>query len=477
MKGAALDVVRRIVILLTLLLLGFSAELAAQNRSSFANPAEYDSFKAALAQRDPVKRATAMEVFAAWYPNSALRNEALEHAMAAWSAAREPAKADTIAGKLLQVDPNNVHAIASRVYAARTRAMGGDTTAIAPMVAGAEKGTAALARWQKPASLDDAAFEQTRRQLSAVFTGALGFAALQNKDYDTARRYYRESVTAEPDSLPDVYQLAVAQLEGQPIDGLGFWYAARAVALARAAKNDSAAADIDRWARSRYRLYRGSEEGWDPLVARIVAGEKAPPAGFVKAIPRVMTPPERALQLMEDNEPGALRAADWVLILSHREANNANRAAADRLWAAILEKQQGGTRLKIPVKVVAATPDVLEAAVSDEAQAANTAELRIAMARPLAPLPAVGSRIAIIGTLSEYGGQPFSLKMVRAELAPESLPVAGGPCADPRPQMCTRDYRPACGLRRDNTRQTYPNACSACADPQVVTQSAGACPP
>ncbi len=477
MKGAALDVIRRLVLVLTLLLAGFSVDAVAQNRSSFANPAEYDAFQAALGQRDPTRRATAMEVFVAWYPNSILRNEALEHAMAAWSAAREPAKADVIAGKLLQVDPDNVHAIASRVYAARTRAMAGDAAALAPMVAGAEKGAAALAKWQKPASLDDAAFAQARRQLGAVFSGARGFAALQNKDYDAARRFYRESVAAEPESLPDVYQLAVAQLEGQPIDGLGFWYAARAVALARAARNDAAAADIDRWARSRYRVYRGSEEGWDPLVARVVAGEKAPPAGFVKAIPRVMTPPEKALQLMEDNEPGALRAADWVLILRHRDANPANRAAADRLWATIQDKQQGGTRLKIPVKIVAATPDVLEAAISDEAQAANTSEMRIAMARPLAPLPAVGSRISIIGTVNEYGGQPFALKMVRAELAPESLPVAGGPCADPRPQACTRDYRPACGLRRDKTRQTYPNACTACADPQVVTQSAGACPP
>ena len=469
--------VRRIVLVLILLLSGWSLDLAAQNRGSFANPAEFDAYKAALAQRDPAKRATAMEVFVAWYPNSTLRNEALEHAMAAWGAAREPAKADVIAGKLLQIDPDNVHALASRVYAARARALGGDATAIAPMVAGAERGAAALARWQKPASLDDAGFEQTRRQLSAVFTGALGYAALQEKDYEKARRFYRESVTAEPDSLPDVYQLAVAQLEGQPIDGLGFWYAARAVALSRAAKNDAAAADIDRWARSRYRAYRGSEEGWDAIVARLVAGEKAPPAGFVKAIPRVMTPPERALQLMEENEPGALRAADWVLILRHREANPANRAAADRLWAAILDKQQGGTRLKIPVKIVSATPDVLEAAISDEAQAANAPEMRIAMARPLAPLPSVGSRIAIIGTLNEFGGQPFLLKMVRAELAPESLPVAGGQCADPRPQACTRDYRPACGLRRDNTRQTYPNACTACADAQVLAQSAGACPP
>jgi hypothetical protein len=42
--------------------------------------------------------------------------------------------------------------------------------------------------------------------------------------------------------------------------------------------------------------------------------------------------------------------------------------------------------------------------------------------------------------------------------------------------MCTRDYRPACGQHRDGSRKTYGNACSACADAEVVTQAAGACP-
>ena len=128
------------------------------------------------------------------------------------------------------------------------------------------------------------------------------------------------------------------------------------------------------------------------------------------------------------------------------------------------------------MKVISATPDSLEAAITEEAQAGNVADLHVVMARPLAPLPAVGSKIAIVGTLSDYRPQPFLFTMTRAELAPESLPVAGGPCADPRPQMCTRDYRPACGVRKDGSRQTYGNACSACADPQVTTQSAGACP-
>ncbi|MBL6651892.1 MAG: hypothetical protein ISP49_09890, partial [Reyranella sp.] len=254
-----------------------SFDASAQSRSSFANPAEYDNYHAALNNRDPAKRATAMEVFVAWYPNSVLRNEALEHAMAAWTAAKEPAKADFVAGKLLQLDPDNLHALANRVYAGRTRAVQGDKAAIAPMVAAAERGVTALAAWQKPASLDDAAFTQTKQQMSAVFNGALGYAALQAKDYDKARLYYRESVAADPENLQDVYQLAVSQLEGTPLDALGFWFAARSIAIARAARNDTAANDIDRYVRSRYRLYRGSEEGWDQVLARVVAGERAPP--------------------------------------------------------------------------------------------------------------------------------------------------------------------------------------------------------
>jgi tetratricopeptide (TPR) repeat protein len=468
---------RWIVLVLSLALAVQSLDAAGQGRSSFANPAEYDNFQAALKTPDAAKRATAMEVFAAWYPGSVLRTESLEHAMAAWMAAKEPAKADFVAGKLLQIDPDNVHALAHRVYAARARAVQGDKAAIEPMVAGAERGVAALAKWQKPASLDDATFMRTKEQMSAVFNGALGYAALQAKDYDKARRYYRESVAAEPDNLQDVYQLAVSQLEGTPLDALGFWFAARSIAIARAAKNDTAANDIDRYVRSRYRLYRGSEEGWNELLARVVAGEKAPPGGFVKSIPRALTPAELAIQLVEDNDPGALSFVDWALILRHRDSTPANRAVAEKTWKAIVDKQQGGgTRIKIPVKVISATPDVIEAAITDEAQAGNVADLHIAMARPLAPLPAPGSKIAIVGTLSDYKPQPFMFMMTRGELAPESLPVAGGPCADPRPQMCTRDYRPACGLHRDGTRKTYGNACSACSNADVLTQSAGACP-
>ena len=184
-----------------------------------------------------------------------------------------------------------------------------------------------------------------------------------------------------------------------------------------------------------------------------------------------------ALQLVEDNDPATLSFANWALVLRHRDVD-ARQQGGGRAGVEGDRRQAEGRRrrLKIPVKVISATPDRIEAAITDENQASNTVDLNVTMARPLSPLPAVGSNISILGVLSDYRPQPFLFLMVRGELAPELLPVAGGPCADPRPQMCTRDYRPACGLRRDGSRKTYGNACSACADPAVVTQGAGACP-
>jgi len=58
------------------------------------------------------------------------------------------------------------------------------------------------------------------------------------------------------------------------------------------------------------------------------------------------------------------------------------------VWRALADKQKDGARLKIPVKVITAKPDRIEAAISDENQASNAIDLIIALARPLSPLPA-----------------------------------------------------------------------------------------
>jgi hypothetical protein len=48
-------------------------------------------------------------------------------------------------------------------------------------------------------------------------------------------------------------------------------------------------------------------------------------------------------------------------------------------------------------------------------------------------------------------------------------------CTEPRPQMCTREYRPVCATLNDGTQKTYANGCTACSDPKVKGHFPGPC--
>lgn len=49
------------------------------------------------------------------------------------------------------------------------------------------------------------------------------------------------------------------------------------------------------------------------------------------------------------------------------------------------------------------------------------------------------------------------------------------PCTEPRPQVCTQDYRPVCAELQDGSFKTFSNGCSACSDPTVTGYRDGAC--
>jgi hypothetical protein len=48
-------------------------------------------------------------------------------------------------------------------------------------------------------------------------------------------------------------------------------------------------------------------------------------------------------------------------------------------------------------------------------------------------------------------------------------------CTEPRPQICTQDYRPVCAMLQDGSLKTYSNGCNACSDPAVTGYREGAC--
>lgn len=70
----------------------------------------------------------------------------------------------------------------------------------------------------------------------------------------------------------------------------------------------------------------------------------------------------------------------------------------------------------------------------------------------------------------------FSLIMCAAMLAACASAPDDSVCTEPRPQVCTMQYQPACGLLASGEYKTYSSPCNACADDQVVSRELGACP-
>lgn len=385
---------------------------AQTDQKVITDQAEYDAYIAALNTQDPAQRAAAMEAFLQRYPNSVVRLDALEQALGAYQQIGNQAKVEETARRLLAIDPNNVRALAIIAFLARSRGDGVEAGAYG------ERGLRALAAWQKPASMADADFERLRRQVMDIFYGAVGFAALKAKDYAKARASFLQALQISPDTFSDVYNLAIAELETNPIDVMGFWHIARAFDLATTPEARKAIGD---YGLAKYRRYHGSDAGWEDLIAQAKASTTPPPGFNVtqEARPPALTPQEMAVKAVTEHDPLSLSFSDWEFILGFRDASPANREAADKVWQAIRRMQKDGAiKIKIPgVKVIAAAPQSINAAITEDNQKTSTVDLRIAMEKPMAQVPPPGASICIIGVLIDYKPKPFVFIMEHGELA------------------------------------------------------------
>ena len=48
-------------------------------------------------------------------------------------------------------------------------------------------------------------------------------------------------------------------------------------------------------------------------------------------------------------------------------------------------------------------------------------------------------------------------------------------CTDPRPQVCTMEYAPACATLKSGGQKEYASGCNACADDAVAAYLPGPC--
>src|ERR1700736_4676337 len=80
------------------------------------DPAEYNAYVGAVQQKDPAAKISGLEAFLTQYPNSVMKNQALEILMGTYQQTGNQQKTIDTATKLVAADPNNVRGMALLSY-------------------------------------------------------------------------------------------------------------------------------------------------------------------------------------------------------------------------------------------------------------------------------------------------------------------------------------------------------------------------
>ncbi len=366
------------------------------------DPAEYNAYVAAVQATDPNAKISGLEAFLNQYPNSVMKNQALEILMQTYQQAGNAKKTMDTATKLVTVDTCNVRALALLSYFDRVMAQGGDPNSKQLIGDGkkyGQQGLDCMPKFAKPDGTSDADFQKTKDQMTAIFNAAIGISDLQDKDYAGAVPALRKTVDANPTDFSVVYPLALAYLGQNPPDYQnGIWYAARAAAVAPPA----AQAQIEKYAHSQYVKFHAGEDGWPELLAAAKAN------GQQVAIKPAPSPAEQAHNMIGQTSPDKMDFATWEFVLSNGSADD-----QATVWNAIKGKavQMNGT-------VISTTPTEFMIAGSSDDIDAKKADITLKFAEkvPVRLIPKDGASFDFQGEPASYTPSPFMMVMEKGQL-------------------------------------------------------------
>ncbi len=384
------------------------------------DPAEYNAYNSAIGQPTPQAKEQAIEGFLQQYPNSVVKLQMLEVLQDAYTQTGNTDKALDTARKILTIDPANMRALALSAFVLRTEAGQKTNPADAqPMLdeaaADAQKGLTAPA----PQGADSANFDKMKTAVTPLFDGAIAQDDLEKKDYAGAIKNFQAELAAMPPAqttagpgIEDTYLLGTAYTQETPQDLVNaIWYLSRAAAHAPEPFKD----EIQKAAQYWYKKYHGGTDGFDQVQAQAAAALN-PPSGFtIAAAPPPPSPQQlahTAVTTTPDLKTMALTDKEFVL------ANGTTDDAA-KVWDTMK-----GLTTKVPGKVIAATPDSIQLAVSDDAQQSNKADFTINMKTPLHTLPTINSMVTYIATFDSYTQTPAMIIMKDGQSSVATKPRA-----------------------------------------------------
>lgn len=414
--------------------------------------AEYKAYNDAMNQTDPKAKAAAIESYLTAYPQSAVKLDTLVTLMSTYSQF-DPTKTLDAAGRVLQLDPNNLRALTFEAYfgfqSANSLSDAAAKQSALDTAAGyAQKGLAA----PKSAALSDDDFKKMKDTAYPIFYSVIGYDALLKKDAPTAIDAYKKELTVvAPDAtktpgstLQDIFYLGEAYMLASPPDYLDCaFYSSRAVAYAP----DNFKSQMQPTAKYCYKKYHGADDGYDQMVSAAQANLN-PPDNLKDTIKPAPTPADIINGVLSSTpDLSTLAVGDREFILQ-----NGTPDQAQKVWDAIK-----GKSVELQGTVIASTPTQLQLAISDDAVQSKTADFTYNLKAPeepttpaqkaaakktqdaIAAATAVGQTVTVDGTYDSFTPKPFMITMSDGEVVlpkaaktPAHAPVHHTPAKKPQ---------------------------------------------
>ncbi len=384
------------------------------------DPAEYNDYSNAISQSSPAAKAAAIEAFLTKYPNSVVKQDMLEQLMTAYQQSNNLDKTVDAANRLLQVAPNNLRALAIYVYIKKSQAAGKTTPADAqPLLDDASAKAQTGLNAPKPANMADADYQKLKAATTPIFYSAIALDDENKKDYAGAVDNFRKELqnvdpatTQSGPSLNDTYLLGQAYAQETPPDlKNAIWFLTRAANYAPAA----AKPQIEQAAEYYYKKYHGSMDGFPQVQQQVTTAVMPPDSYNPTAAPPPPSPADQAAQVVASTpDLKTLSLGDKEFILFNGKPED-----ADKVWATLKD-----VVAQVPGKVVSATADSVQLAVTPDAQGSNTADFTINMKEPLKQVPAIGSMVTYTAKFDSYTQNPKMITLTDGTPpAPAHAPV------------------------------------------------------
>lgn len=390
--------------------------------------AEYNAYKAAVAEKDPTTQIKLLDDFVSKYPNSALLNYVYPAYYQAYAAQKNWPKvmeyADKEIGLGAKLTPGEKYqAYNARAYAFNQTQNPDAATAKAAYQAALD-GIKSLDALPKPEGMDDAKFGEEKKKIVVSLTNTAASAAMAAKDYPSAITQYKALLALNPDDFGANYYLGRAYGSMNPPQTLdAMWSYARAAGSKGA--NEKQSKQVKDYLRN-------------SVIPKYQGGTVCDP-----------------LSDAEFNELLQLSASSVDRPASYKIPSAADLDAARKdmtIASVVTDLKAGGDKAKltwaaacglefpeVPTKVLENTPgdtvDIKGAFVTSDAEfeAATTSNMEFKITgQPDAGKLEKDSFVHITGTLMSYDPDPaFMLHWDKGSVKADDLPKEKGPAKKP----------------------------------------------